>query len=128
MLQHSELVYVKKVKGKGRGVFARKAIAKGTVIEKVPKMLLSEDMIVDGMANPKLAKIFFIHDRKTLAVCLGYGSIYNHSYEPNAIYEDGPAATMIFRAIRNIQPDQEICINYNGDPVDKGPVNFKVVT
>ena len=127
MLQHSDLVYVKRVKGKGRGVFARKPIRKGEVIEKVPKMLLSPDMIVDGMQNPNLAKIYFIHDRKTLCVCLGYGSIYNHSYQPNAIYEDGPAATMIFRALRNIDQDEEICINYNGDPVDEGPVGFKVV-
>jgi SET domain-containing protein len=127
VLQHSDLVYVKKVKGKGRGVFALKPIRKGTVIEKVPKMLLSPEMIVDGMQNPHLAKIYFIHDAKTLCVCLGYGSIYNHSYKPNAIYEDGPSATMIFKAIRNIEADEEICINYNGDPVDKGPVGFTVV-
>lgn len=127
MLEHSDLVYVKKVKGKGRGVFARKPIRRGAVIEKVPKMLLSPEMIVEGMNNSKLAKIFFIHDRQTLCVCLGYGSIYNHSFRPNAIYEDGPAATMIFRALRNIEPNEEICINYNGDPEDKGPVGFTVV-
>jgi uncharacterized protein len=127
VLQHSDLIYVKRVKGKGRGVFARRPIRQGTVIEKVPKMLVSPAMVVDGMKNPQLARLFFVHDDKTLCVCLGYGSIYNHSYEPNAIYEDGPAATMIFRALRDIAPDEEICINYNGQPVDARPMGFKVV-
>lgn len=126
-MQHSDLVYVKKVKGKGRGVFARQAIADGTVIEKVPKILLPVDMIQGGYDNPNLMRCFFVHDRRTLAVCLGYGSIYNHSYQPNAIYEDGPAATMIYRAIKDIAVDEEICINYNGDPKDKAPMGFKVV-
>jgi len=26
---------------------------------------------------------------------------------------------MIFRALRQLEPDDEICINYNGDPSDK---------
>jgi uncharacterized protein len=127
MMTHSELIYVKKVPGKGRGVFARTAIAKGTIIEKVPKMLLPVDLIVNGYDNPGTARVFFVHDRKTVAICLGYGSLYNHSFKPNAIYEDGPIATMIFRALRNIQPDEEICVNYNGDPVDKSPMGFTVV-
>lgn len=127
MLQHSDLVYVKKVRGKGRGVFARKPIRKGAVIEKVPKMLVPPEMVVGGWSNPNLSKLYFVHDRKTLCVCLGYGSIYNHSYQPNAVYLDGPAATMIFRALRNIAKDEEICINYNGDPGVKAPVGFEVV-
>ena len=127
MMQHSDLVYVKKVKGKGRGVFARTAIRKGEVIEKVPKMLLPVNYIVDGYANPNIARVFFVHDSKTVAICLGYGSLYNHSYKPNAIYEDGPISTMIFRALKNIHPDEEICVNYNGDPVDRSPMGFEVV-
>jgi SET domain-containing protein len=127
MMQHSDLVYVKKVKGKGRGVFARQAIINGQIIEKVPKMLFPVDWIVGGYAHPHLERVFFMHDRKTLAICLGYGSIYNHSYRPNAQYEDGPVSTMIFRAIRDIQPNEEICINYNGDPEDQDPLGFDVV-
>jgi len=127
MMQHSDLVYVKKVAGKGRGVFARKPIRKGDVIEKVPKMLLPVHFIVDGYENPNIARVFFVHDSKTVAICLGYGSLYNHSYKPNALYEDGPVSTMIFRALKNIQPDEEICVNYNGDPVDRSPMGFTVV-
>ena len=125
MLRHSDLVYVKKVKGKGRGVFARKPIPKGTVIEKVPKMLLSpEEMIVEGMDNPNLSRIFFIHDDRTLAVCLGYGSIYNHSYEPNARYTPIAPDILEFHTIRPVAAGEEILINYHGNPDDKRPVDF----
>jgi SET domain-containing protein len=126
VLQHSDAIYVKRVKGKGRGVFARRAIAAGAVIEKVPKLLVPIESISNGFANPHLARYFFLHDHRTVAVCLGYGSLYNHSYRPNAKYEEGPAATMIFRALRRIKPHEEICINYNGDPQDKAPMMFEV--
>lgn len=127
MMEHSQLIYVKKVKGKGRGVFARVPIRKGDVVEKVPKILVPIDLIVRGYDNPKTARVFFVHDRKMVAICLGYGSLYNHSYKPNAIYEDGPMCTMIFRALRDIEPNEEICVNYNGDPKDKSPMGFTVV-
>ena len=29
-----------------------------------------------------------MRDKKTVQVALGYGSLYNHSYKPNADYED----------------------------------------
>lgn len=125
-MQHSERIYVKRVKGKGRGVFAQQPIRKGDIIEKVPKILLPLHMIVNGYDNPDIMRCFFMHDSKTIAVCLGYGSLYNHSYKPNAIYEDGPAATMIYRAIADIAVDEEICINYNGDPKDRSAMPFKV--
>jgi hypothetical protein len=126
VLEHSTLVYVKRVKGKGRGVFARRAIARGTVIEKVPLLLVPIRDIVGGLDNPNLVMFFFMKDRKRVAVCLGYGSIYNHSYKPNARYNEGPDATMRFTALRAIAPHEEICINYNGDPKDRTPMRFKV--
>ncbi len=127
MLQHTDRIYVKKVKGKGRGVFARQPIRKGAVIERVPLMLVPIEMIVDGYANPRVARIFFEHDRKRLAICLGYGLLYNHSYEPNARYRDGPGLTIIFRALRDIEANEEICVNYNGNPADRSPMGFAVV-
>jgi SET domain-containing protein len=126
VLEHSTLIYVKRVKGKGRGVFARRPIARGTIIERVPLMLVPVSMLVDGLANPHLARFFFQHDKKHVAICLGYGSLYNHSYRPNARYENGPGLTMLFKAIRAIQADEEICINYNGRPRSRAPVGFKV--
>lgn len=127
MFQHSPLIYVKRVKGKGRGVFARQPIPRGALIERVPLLLVPIPMIVNGLDNPDLMRFFFMYDDKHLAVCLGYGSLYNHSYTPNARYDQGPGACMRFTAIRDIAADEEICINYNGSPEDRSPMNFKVV-
>jgi SET domain-containing protein len=127
VLEPATHIYVKRVKGKGRGVFARRRINRGTLIEKVPCLLVPIRHVVGGLKNPDVMRFFFVRDRKRFAVCLGYGSLYNHSYKPNARYDDGPGATMVFTAIRNISPHEEICINYNGDPSDRTPMGFRVV-
>lgn len=127
MLEHSQLIYVKRAPGKGRGVFAKTDIAKGVVIEQVPKFLVPIDTIVNGFDNPFLPCLYFLHDDKHVAVCLGYGSLYNHSYKPNALYEEGSNNTMIFRAHKNIPAGEEICVNYNGFPTGKSSMGFDVV-
>jgi hypothetical protein len=60
-----------------------------------------------------------------LAIALGYGSIYNHSYRPNAKVITGRLA-LIFIAIRNINPGIEITHNYNGSPRSRSSVGFRV--
>ena len=62
-----------------------------------------------------------------MAVALGYGSLYNHSYQPNARYDDVGRLTKVFSALRDIEPGEEITVNYNGKPGDRGPVGFDVV-
>ena len=61
-----------------------------------------------------------------LALALGYGSLYNHSYKPNATYKHGHAS-ISYQALRNIPEGEEICINYNWDPKDMAELSFKVV-
>lgn len=125
-MQHSDLVYVKKVRGKGRGVFAKGPIRKGAVVERVPVLLVPVKDLVDGWANPTLRKYFYLWNRTHVAITLGYGSLYNHSFEPNALYEHGDGV-MIYRALRDIDRGEEITVNYNGDPEDQSAVEFKVV-
>ncbi len=60
-------------------------------------------------------------------MALGYGSLYNHSYQPNARYDDESGQTKVFSAIRDIAPGEEIVVNYNGEPEDETPVWFKLV-
>ncbi len=124
-MQHSELIYVRRIKGKGRGVFARAPIRKGTVIEHVPVLVVPIKNLVGGLENPTLRKYFYIWGKGTVAISLGYGSLYNHSYAPNAEYEHS-TRSMIYRALRNIKKGEEITINYNGDPKDRSPVGFVV--
>ena len=125
MWQHSDAIVVKRVKGKGRGVFARRPIAEGTVIERVPVILVPLPSVMEP--GSILSRFCFLRNRKTAALALGYGSIYNHSYHPNATYEeDGPEA-MLFRALSTIGKGEEITINYNGAPRDRAAVGFRVV-
>ena len=127
MLRHSPLVGVKRVKGKGRGVFALQAIRKGAVIEKVPLFLIPIEHVAGGLKNPELPRYFFLHDRKHVAVPLGFGCVYNHSFKPNARYDDGPGLTKVFTALRDIAAGEEVCINYNWNPRDRSPMIFEVV-
>ena len=59
------------------------------------------------------------------AIALGYGSLYNHAYDPNARYLvdiDHDAIEIIAR--RDIPAGEEITVSYNGDPEDQTPVWF----
>jgi len=75
-----------------------------------------------------LASYCFEWGEGTLALALGYGSLYNHSYQPNARYDDPGGQSMVFTAIEDIAPGDEITINYNAEPLDQSPVGFKVIT
>jgi SET domain-containing protein len=124
---HSDSIEVKRVKGKGRGVFARCLIRKGELIEAVPMLVLTAKEFEDGIAGTSLANYCFAWNSGTVALALGYGSIYNHSYRPNARYEDVWPQTKEFTALRDIEPGEEITVNYNGQPRSRAKVWFEVV-
>jgi uncharacterized protein len=126
-MTHSDAIEVKRVKGKGRGVFARRPIRDGELIERVPVVVFKTKDVMDGDAWTGLASYCFHWNKGTLALALGYGSIYNHSYRPNARYDDLSGQIKEFIAIRDIEPGEEITVNYNGEPDDNSPVGFKVV-
>ena len=119
----SELLEVKRIQGKGRGVFARRFIAEGTIIERVPVLVVPSDEIGD---DELLARYCFHWGKQTLGFALGYGSLYNHSYRPNAEYRDLSPQTKEFIAIRDIPAGEEVTINYNGDIGDGTPIGFDV--
>jgi SET domain-containing protein len=123
----SDAIEVKRVKGKGRGVFARRLIRKGEVIEKVPVIVLPAEEIGGGPHGAGLAAYCFKWGRGKAALALGYGSLYNHSYRPNARYDDVGPQTKVFTALRDIAPGQEITVNYNGKPRSRSAVWFEVV-
>ena len=61
------------------------------------------------------------------AMALGTGSLYNHSFEPNAQYLRLFGEQAIeYVALHDIREGEEITINYNGDPDDDSPVWFKI--
>jgi SET domain-containing protein len=126
-LMQSDAIEVKRVKGKGRGVFARRLIRKGELIEKVPMIVFPAEEFETGLSGTRLANYCFAWGRGTVALALGYGSIYNHSYRPNARYDDVGPRTKTFTALRDIKPGEEITVNYNGKPKSRAAVWFEVV-
>ena len=123
-LTHTDMIEVKRVKGKGRGVFARRPIRKGEVIERVPVLVLP---YTESEWESGLAPYYFAWGEGTVALALGYGSLYNHSYKPNARYDDIGQLTKVFTALRDIAAGEEVTVNYNGDPANRAKVSFTVV-
>lgn len=127
MLHHPGLIILNTL-GKGRGVFAKDVIKKNTILEIAPVLVLppNERAWIDQSV---LYNYYFLwgEDDKQTAICLGYGSIYNHSYKPNVEYEaDYAAETITFITIKNIKAGEELTMNYNCDPDNQNPVWFSV--
>jgi SET domain-containing protein len=121
-------ITVKDVKGKGRGVFALRKFKRGDLIERCP-VLVIPGRHSQYILKTKLDHYAFDWDNDdNLALILGYGMIYNHSYTPNAriVHDIGKRRSEIL-AIRAIKPDEEILVNYNGQPKDQSPLWFDVV-
>lgn len=120
-------VRVARVDGKGRGVVATRAIAAGEVIERAPVVVIPVAHRAD-LERTVLDHYVYDWPNGALAVALGSGSIYNHSYAPNATYvkrvDDGE---LEYIALVNIADGDEILVNYNGDPDDRTPLWFDVV-
>ncbi|PYZ92131.1 SET domain-containing protein-lysine N-methyltransferase [Salipaludibacillus keqinensis] len=117
---------VKQSPGKGRGVFTLKPYRKGDIIEKAPVIIIPKSDLRAIMVTV-MVDYFFQWGREG-AVALGYGSLFNHSYKPNAEFILKREDTCIhFRALRNIAPGEEVTINYKGKPDRKLPVPFEVV-
>jgi SET domain-containing protein len=103
--------------GKGRGVFARQPIPAGALIERAPVLVVQAGQW-EGMESTILFDYFFAWQEHS-ALALGYGSLYNHSYTPNAHYMKLFNEEVIeITALRDIAMGEEILINYNGDPGD----------
>jgi len=115
-----------KIPKAGRGVFANKLIKKNEVIENCPVFVLPKK---DYPLAKKtvLRNYYFMWGKSTSAICFGYGSFYNHSYEPNATYKkDIKGQTIDFIAIKDIDKNEEILVNYNyGSPNDKSRLWIK---
>jgi hypothetical protein len=107
---------------RGRCVVADKSFIHGEIIETAPILL------VEKKHNKHLVNYTYEwHGKKIYALVLGYGSVYNHSYKPNAnFYWDYSNQQMIYMAIKNIEIGEEITVNYNGVANDKTPLWFNV--
>lgn len=124
----SKCIYIAPSQIAGLGVFASKEIAKGEVIEESSVIVIPEEQISDLAKTDLLNYAFFAWgpDKMAAAVVFGHGSLFNHSYEPNARYVIAAEENLIrFVAIKDIKPDEEIVMNYNGKSEDKTKLWFE---
>jgi len=109
---------------RGRGIFALKNFQPQELIEVCPAIKFPNREWED-MAKTILRQYAFSYDDDSSIIALGYGSLYNHSYNPNAFYQKGKSDnTLDIIAFKPILRGQEIFINYNADPYDQSPLWF----
>jgi len=122
------LIEVKKSKY-GRGMFATRDIRKGELIHEAPVIVSPKDEYKYLKKTKIMEYVFWWgEDYEDCALALGYGSLFNHSYAPNALYKlNLRNNTIDFFAYTDIKAGKEILINYNGDPEDDSEVWFDVL-
>lgn len=101
-----------------RGVFATRAIEKGELLHEAPVIAYpnAEHELIE---QTLLADYAFEYGINHTCLLLGYGMLFNHSYEPNADYEiNFDNHTFDFYSHKAIAAGDEIFINYNGEVDD----------
>lgn len=127
MLIKQRGIAIRQSPGRGRGVCALQLFLPGDTIEVCP-IIKFENSSWEDVAKSKIREYAFAFDDKYTIIALGYGSLYNHSYAPNAYYARGVNdETLDIIALSRISPGAEIFINYNGDPYDKTKLWFNAI-
>lgn len=126
-MMNSSLQYleIRETKNKGRGVFALKDFQPGDIIEECPVIVIPPREC-DLLEKTILDNYYFEWESELDgAIVLGYGSIYNHSFDANATFDrDFKNRLMVFTAVKPIKIGEEILTNYNGDPADHTPIDW----
>jgi SET domain-containing protein len=124
----NESLFIKKTKGKGRGIFTSKNIPADTIIEESPVIVLSSS---DRILLDKTLLHDYIfewgEDKDECCMALGFIPLYNHSYQSNCEYfMDFEEESIHVKTVRDIVTGEEITINYNGDWNNEKKIWFEV--
>jgi uncharacterized protein len=119
-------LYIDHAGQKGRAVFTRETLRKGTLVELSPVIVMSgEDRLL--LDQTRLHDYIFLwgKDQHQCCLALGYLSLYNHDYHANCDYEmEFDEAVIRITTVRDVHSGEELCINYNGPWNDPRPVWF----
>ncbi|GKU82143.1 SET domain-containing protein [Niallia sp. NCCP-28] len=108
-----------------RGVFATQDIKKGTLFHEAPVIPYPNEQH-QYIEKTVLDDYAYEYGINHSAIVLGYGMLFNHSYEPNATYDISfEKHTFDYYAYKDIKAGEEIFINYNGDVDDTDPLWFQ---
>jgi SET domain-containing protein len=109
-------IQVRKSPIHGWGVFAKDKIYENEVLEECPFLILpinkgeSSSLFIDYRFNYPQDKEWY-HQ----VMVLGYGSLYNHSNQPNASWStDEIRNVFVFKSTKDIEKNQEILVYYGG--------------
>ncbi|MBM7573383.1 SET domain-containing protein [Aquibacillus albus] len=109
-----------------RGVFATRDIKKGELIHEAP-VIPYPNRDHDFIEKTILDDYVFEYGQNHSCVVLGYGALFNHSYQPNAEYDiNFSNHTFTFSAYKDIKVGEEIFINYNGEVDNNDPLWFNI--
>lgn len=117
-----------KITGAERGVFASENIDKGETIESCPTIEIPKQEL-EFLQNSFLTSYIFFcgKNKERLLIALGFGSMYNHNYTPNAEYKIDPQAKKIeFSSLKTIHKGEEITVNYVQESKSEVPLWFEV--
>ena len=104
---------------------ALKDFRTGEVIERAPVLIMTPKERQHCEKTILNHYIYPWRSTRGAAVVLGFGSIYNHSFSPNADWKQNfRDKVMVYRAIKPIKKGQEITVNYNGEPDDTSPIDW----
>lgn len=116
---------IKKIAGKGRSVIATRSFKVGEIIESCPVITLTP---TERKHLEKTLMAFYIYPWKSTrsaSLVFGYGSLINHSFDPNADWKQNfKTQSMVYRAIKPIKKGEEITVNYNGEPDDDTEIDW----
>ncbi len=115
---------IKSHKKFGRGVFASVNIKKKSIVESCHVLAFNEKE-ADLINKTNLGNYHYEFSKNLYLLALGNGSLYNHSYDPNAYYVVKKNCIKIV-ALRDIKKGEEVLINYNGNPKSKNKLWFEV--
>ncbi len=114
-IKDGDLSHLYKAKSKiaeaGEGVYSKIFIPKDTIIEKanvipIPSTNVDNTPIIDYVFNNPYKNGEFL-------IAFGFGSMYNHSDNPHLTYAYCKDENkLIFTAIKDIEPNEEIYISY----------------
>ncbi len=106
-----------------RGVLAARNIRRGEVIERCPVVLIDNrqaNLIEQTVFN----NFWYDWNQRYSCIALGYGSLYNHSFQPNVRYHyDYRNRRLVYSALQDICQGEELVINYNGEPDDTSEID-----
>jgi len=102
-------------------MFCIEEIGKESVIEICPILIIPGQQAREIVSGYVLYEYYFEWKKDSIALALGYGSLYNHSPVPNAFFEaDYKNQYIIFRASEDIPAGTEILVDYHaGNPEEK---------